>query len=277
VPRRRSSRGRQPEPRLLRTGERRRLGGDDPLELGLAGRDRGELALDLGASLADGRLVADVRSTAARRVVRSSASRRSRASRRSACTCAAPPGDLRLAPEGRELAAELGREVLQPRQVGLHRLELAQRLLLALAVLQDARGLLDEAAPVLGPGLQHRVELALPDDDVQLAADAAVAHQLLHVDEPAAAAVDGVLRRAVAEHQPGDADLGVVDRQHAVGVVDREGHLGAAERRARGRPGEDDVLHLAAAQRLGALLAEHPGDGVDDVALARAVRARRRR
>ncbi len=91
------------------------------------------------------------------------------------------------------------------------------------------------------------------------------------------AAVDGVLGRAVPEHQPGDADLGVLDRQHAVGVVDRERHLGAAERRARRRPGEDDVLHLAAAQRLGALLAEHPGDGVDDVALARAVRARRRR
>ena len=46
---------------------------------------------------------------------------------------------------------------------------------------------------------------------------------------------------------------------------------------AAGRAGEDHVLHLAAAQRLRALLAEHPGDGVDDVGLAGAVRARRRR
>ena len=41
-----------------------------------------------------------------------------------------------------------------------------------------------------------------------------------------------------------------------------------------GRPdgaGEDDVLHLAAAQALGALLAHDPGEGVDDVGLARAV------
>ena len=46
------------------------------------------------------------------------------------------------------------------------------------------------------------------------------------------------------------------------------------QRRPRpARAGEDDVLHLAAAQRLGALLAEHPGDRVDDVGLARAVRA----
>ena len=46
---------------------------------------------------------------------------------------------------------------------------------------------------------------------------------------------------------------------------------------AAGGAGEDDVLHLAAAQRLGALLADHPGEGVDDVGLAGAVRARRRR
>ena len=47
--------------------------------------------------------------------------------------------------------------------------------------------------------------------------------------------------------------------------------LGPAERGAAGRAGEDDVLHLAAAQGLGALLAHHPGEGVDDVGLARAV------
>ena len=38
--------------------------------------------------------------------------------------------------------------------------------------------------------------------------------------------------------------------------------------RARRRPGEDDVLHLGRAQRAGALGAEHPGHGVDDVGLA---------
>ena len=50
-------------------------------------------------------------------------------------------------------------------------------------------------------------------------------------------------------------------------------HLGAAERRAPGGAGEDDVLHLAAAQRLGALLAHDPGERVDDVGLAGAVGA----
>ena len=81
-------------------------------------------------------------------------------------------GDLGLPAERAELAADLGGEVGEAGEVGLHRVELAERLLLALAVLEDARRLLDEAAPLLGRGAQHGVELALPDDDVHLAADA---------------------------------------------------------------------------------------------------------
>ncbi len=49
--------------------------------------------------------------------------------------------------------------------------------------------------------------------------------------------------------------------------------LGPAQRGASGGAGEDDVLHLAAAQALGALLAHDPRQGVDDVGLARAVGA----
>ena len=128
-----------------------------------------------------------------------------------------------------------------------------------------------------GRGVQHGVELALPDDHVHLAAEAGVAQQLLHVEQAAGLAVDRVLAAAVAEQGAADRDLGVVDRQRAVGVVDGEGDLGAAERAPGGGAGEDDVLHLAAAEGLGALLAHHPGEGVDDVALAGAVRARRRR
>ena len=186
-----------------------------------------------------------------------------------------PARRLGLAAERPELTPDLAGEVLDPGEVGLHRLELAQRALLALAVLEDAGGLLDEAAALLRRGPQHGVELALADDDVHLAADAAVGEQLLHVEQPARGAVDRVVRAAVAEHGPGDRDLGVVDRQRTVGVVDRQGDLGAAQGRAAGRAGEDDVLHLAAAQRLRALLPHHPGERVDDVGLAGAVGARR--
>ena len=97
--------------------------------------------------------------------------------------------------------------------------------------------------------------------------------QFLDVHQTARVPLISYSLAAVAEHPPGDRHLGVLDRQRAVGVVDRERDLGAAERGPTGRAGEDDVLHLAAAQRLRALLADHPGDGVDHVRLARSVRA----
>jgi len=184
-----------------------------------------------------------------------------------------PARHLGLTAQRLELATDLGQQVVETREVALGRVELAQRLLLALAVLEDAGGLLDEAAPVLRRRVQDRVELALPDDHMHLAADAGVGQQLLHIEQPAGVAVDRVLRAAAAEHGAADRDLGVLDRERPVGVVDRQHDLGAAQRRAPGGAGEDDVLHLAAAQRLGAGLAHHPGERVDDVGLARAVGA----
>ncbi len=184
-----------------------------------------------------------------------------------------PSCHRRLAAQRLQLATQFVRQVLHAREVGLHRVQLAQRLLLALAVLEDARGLLDEGAAAHGVGVQHGVELALPDDDVHLTADAGVGEEILDVEEAARVAVDLVLAAAVAEHDPRDGDLGVLDGQGPVGVVDGQGHLGTAQGRAARGAGEDDVLHLAAAQRLGTLLAHDPAEGVDDVGLARAVRS----
>ncbi len=182
-------------------------------------------------------------------------------------------GHLGLAPERLELAPQLGGEVVEPGQVRRHRLELAYRLLLALAVLEHAGGFLDERAAVLRSGLQDLRQLALADDHVHLAADARIAQQLLDVHQTARVAVDFVFAGAVPVHPASDRHLGVLDRQRVVGVVDGDGHLGAAQRRAARGAGEDDVLHLAAAQRLGPLLAHDPTQRVDDIALARSVGA----
>ena len=65
---------------------------------------------------------------------------------------------------------------------------------------------------LLGPGVEHGVDLALADDHVLLAADAAVGQQLLDVEQPARHAVDGVLAVAGAEQRAGDRDLGELDR-----------------------------------------------------------------
>ena len=181
-------------------------------------------------------------------------------------------GRLGLAFERAQLAADLAQQVLHAQEVGLGRLEAAFGLLLAAAVLEDAGRLLDDRPPVLGAGVEHRVDLALADDHVLLATDAGVAQQLLHVEQPARHAVDRVLALAAAEQDAADGDLVELHRQQPGRVVDGQADLGAAERRPGGGAGEDDVVHLLAADRLRCLGAEHPRDRVDDVRLAGSVR-----
>ena len=175
------------------------------------------------------------------------------------------PGDLGLLAEGFELTADLAGEVAQAGEVGLHRVELAESLLLAAAVLEDSCCFFDESAPVFRRCLQHGIETALADDHVHLTAEARVAQQLLHVEQTASGAVDGVFAGAVAEQRAADRDLGELDRQGTVAVVDRELHLGATEGSTRGGTGEDDVFHFAAAQGLRPLLSHDPGEGIHDI------------
>ena len=81
-------------------------------------------------------------------------------------------GRVGLRLQRRELAAHLAEEVVEPQQVALGRLEPALGPLAALAELEDPGGFLDDRPAVLGPRVEHRVELTLPDDHVLLAADA---------------------------------------------------------------------------------------------------------
>ena len=81
--------------------------------------------------------------------------------------------------EGLQLAAHLTQQVLQAEQARLGRLEPALGLLLAAAVLEHAGGLFDDRPAVLGPGVEHRVDLALRDDHVLLATDAGVGQAAL--------------------------------------------------------------------------------------------------
>ena len=102
-------------------------------------------------------------------------------------------GHVGLLPEGPELAAELGEDVREPEQILVEVRELALRPLLAPAMLRDPGRLLDVLAPVLGSGEEHLLELTLPDDGVERAADPALAEQLLDVHEPDDLAADPVL------------------------------------------------------------------------------------
>ncbi len=179
--------------------------------------------------------------------------------------------DLRLATERPQLPTQLGGQIGEAGEVRRHRLELAECLLLAFTVFEDAGGLLDEGAAILRARVQDRVELTLADNHVQLSADTRVAHQFLDIQQATTGTVDRVFALAAAEHQPPDGHLGVLDGERAVRVVDRQEYFGAPQGRASGRAREDDIGHGAATQGLGTLLPQYPGDGVDDVTLARPV------
>ena len=84
------------------------------------------------------------------------------------------PGNARLAGQGPELAVDLVRQVQDAHEVRVHVRQLLECPLLTAPMLQDARGLFDETAALLGGGGQDRVKLSLADDDVHLAPHARV-------------------------------------------------------------------------------------------------------
>ena len=260
----------QPADRIAETGgiggRQRRLSSHDRrvemrergLQFGLARRER------------RARLRAVLRTRAQRRDL---ASREMQAQRRQLgdeVTVAA--GRVGLSLERAQLTPHLAQQVLQTEKVAFGGLEPALGLLFAAPVLQHTRGFLDDHAPVLGPGVEHGVELALRHDHVLLATDAAVGEQFLHVEQPARHAVDRVLaltRRT--EQRARDRHLGELDREDARGVVDGQRHLRPPERGALRASGEDDVLHLRRSHRARSLGTEHPRHRVDDVGLAAAI------
>jgi len=163
-------------------------------------------------------------------------------------------------------------DVGQADEVGLGVLEFAQRLFLLALVLRDAGGFLENGAAIFGTRRQDRVDLALLHDRVGRASDAGIHEHALDIAQAARRLVQLVLAGAVAENAPRDGDFVISGAHLLFAIAEGQRDLGHAEWRTRLRARKDHVLHFAAAQGLGRLLAEHPPDTVEDVALAAAIR-----
>ena len=161
-----------------------------------------------------------------------------------------------------KLAFQLGDDILHTGEVVAHVGKALFALLLACAVFDNARRLFKDTAPVLALLGEDFVDSALADDRIALLAHARIAEKLDDILEPARGFVDVVFALAAAIHAPGNHHLGVIHAQRVILVFKDEGNLAIAHALALLRAVEDDVLHLAAAQRLGALLAEHPAHRV---------------
>ena len=179
-----------------------------------------------------------------------------------------------------DLAPDLVEDVLHAGEVLAGALHLPLRLFPPDPELGDPRGLLDDHAHLVRPGIDDLADLPLGDDGVSAGAGARVEEQFGDVLQAARNLVDGEFALAVAEGPARDRDLGVrfVPRRGVPVVVhEGEGYFGHPQGTGGIRAGEDDVFERLAAKIGGGVLAEDPADGVDDVRLAASVRADDRR
>ena len=185
-------------------------------------------------------------------------------------------GGLGLVTQWLKLRIQLARQVAQARQVRGHRLQLAAGLLLAAAVLHHAGRLLNHVAALLRGGVQDRIQLALAHEHMHVLAQAGLRQQILNIGQARRGSINLVLAAAGTEHGARNLHPISGNAEGAVRIIEGQRHLGAAQGRALhaiARAGKDDVLHAAAAQALGALLAHDPGERIQHVGFAGAVRA----
>ena len=137
----------------------------------------------------------------------------------------------------------------------------------------DAGRFVEQFSAVFRLVAQDPVDLALADDRIAFLADTGIIEQFLHVLQTAEASVQKIFALAGAVYSSRDRHFIIVDGKHMIGIIDRQCDGGIAERLPVLCPGEDDILHIGATQRFGALFPEHPPHRIRDIALAAAVRS----
>ena len=164
----------------------------------------------------------------------------------------------------------VGEHFVEPDEVGLRRPQFLFGVLSAHVEAGDAGGFLQHQ-PTLGRlGRDDGADLALAHQSRRMGAGGGVGEQQGYVLGPDVAAVDPVGGAGPAFDPAGDLDLA---GRHPAGfggdvpalAFEKERDLGEIAGRAHRGSGEDDVVHLAAAHRLGRRFAHHPSDRLEDV------------
>ena len=184
--------------------------------------------------------------------------------------------DLGLLAEALELAREFAGDVAHARAVVARVLEPQLGLAAALAVFRHARGLLEEHAQLLGARRDDARDHALLDDGVGARAETRAEEDVGHVAAADVLVVQVIAGVAIAGEHALHADLAVLRPRPAdapEAVVEHQLDRRAPHGLAAGRPREDHVLHVLAAQLLRRRFAEHPAHRVDHVGLAATVGA----
>ena len=174
--------------------------------------------------------------------------------------------------QGAQSTLHLGDDVVETEQGGGRVLELERRQALAVLVAGDAGRFLEELAPVLGFARQDHSDPPLLDHGVGADAQTRVHQDVADVLESDDAIVQPVLGVAAAVDAATDRDPAILRlRRRAVGE-EGETDLRHPQGLALVAAAKYDFLHGGSTEGLGALLAQHPGDRLGQVALAAAVR-----
>ena len=133
--------------------------------------------------------------------------------------------------------------------------------------------LLHEGSTLSRSCLDDAVDIVLHHDGVAVLGEPGPAEQSLEVAQPGAVAVDAELGVTLAARDaPAHRHLGILGWQAAILVVHHELHLGESHALTATAARVDDLVHALAAELAGVRLTERPAHGVDQVALAAAVR-----
>ena len=189
---------------------------------------------------------------------------------------AVPAGLPSLAFQIAKLAVKLGAQIFGAAEIGLRRPQFQLRLMPAGVQPGDVGGLFQQCPAVLRFGADQRANPPLADHRRSPRPRRQIREQRLNIPRPGFLAINLVCRSAAAFDPPDDFQFRLLmkrRRSAALGLVQEQGDFGDVPRRPSGGAGEDDVLHLAAAQVAGTAFAHRPAQGFHDIGLAAAVRS----
>ena len=180
---------------------------------------------------------------------------------------------LRLHPEGLHLEFQFGDLIADSGEVVLGGCQAPLGLLLAVAVLGNARRLLEDLPAVGALHGQNLIDPALADVGVALLAKTRIHEHLIDIPKAGRLAIDIVFTLPRAVIPPGDHHLGRVHRKRAIGIIENQRGFGKAQLASLLCAAEDHVLHLCAPEGFGAHLPHDPADGVGNIGFSAAVGA----
>ena len=162
-------------------------------------------------------------------------------------------------------------DIAEPVHVDLGVFKLPRGFFLAHTELHNARRLFKSAAPVRGLCGQYLLHASLTNYGIAFAANARVPEKLRYVLSSAGGTVNKVFAFAASVYAARNAYFVKIGCQFMVVIIKRERYFAVRKRFFRLCTVEYNVLHLFAAQRLCALLSQHPAHGIRNVAFAAAV------